>query len=183
MTRKEILEKENVELKEDSSDVGNFGDWKAKHDDEIVNVATVFFNYERGVDTKTCYDELEWLLRKAYVAGQNHCNSIHTDNSKIIEELEKSNKETQELLDKQIEATYKLDKENADLKVGKDINVFTDNTETFKNALERITELEQKMIKAKEIIEVYLKAAIVDGLWELQVVKPFLSEIKELLKK
>ncbi|MBR3197105.1 MAG: hypothetical protein IKF66_01240 [Methanobrevibacter sp.] len=33
-----------------------------------------------------------------------------------IEELEKACDETQELLDKQIEATYKLDKENAELK-------------------------------------------------------------------
>lgn len=35
---------------------------------------------------------------------------------KKIVELEKSCDETQELLDKQIEATYKLDKENAELK-------------------------------------------------------------------
>lgn len=33
-----------------------------------------------------------------------------------IAELEKACEETQELLDKQIEATYKLDKENAELK-------------------------------------------------------------------
>ena len=35
---------------------------------------------------------------------------------KRVEELEKACEETQELLDKQIEATYKLDKENAELK-------------------------------------------------------------------
>ena len=35
---------------------------------------------------------------------------------KRIEELEKACEETQELLDKQIEATYRLDKENAELK-------------------------------------------------------------------
>lgn len=35
---------------------------------------------------------------------------------KNLSELEKENAETQELLDKQIEATYKLDKENAELK-------------------------------------------------------------------
>lgn len=36
-----------------------------------------------------------------------------------ITELEKACEETQELLDKQIEATYKLDKENAELKKDK----------------------------------------------------------------
>jgi len=72
--------------------IKTFEEWKAKYDDEIVNVATVFFNYERGVDTRTCYDELEWLLRKAFISGQNHCNCSHTDNSKVIERLEKENK-------------------------------------------------------------------------------------------
>lgn len=71
-----------------------FEEWKAKHDDEIVNVATVFFNYERGVDTRTCYDELEWLLRKAFISGQNHCNCPHN------EELEKENAELKETIKK-----------------------------------------------------------------------------------
>lgn len=42
-----------------------------------------------------------------------------------------------------------LEKENKELKAGKDINVFTDNTETFKNALNRITELEVQIEKMK----------------------------------
>ena len=44
---------------------------------------------------------------------------------KNLAELEKACDETQELLDKQIEATFKLVKENAELKAGKDMNVAT----------------------------------------------------------
>jgi len=48
-----------------------FEEWKEKHSDLIENVAITFFNYERGVDTKTCYDELEYLLRRAFRAGKD----------------------------------------------------------------------------------------------------------------
>ena len=47
-----------------------FEEWKEKHSDLIENVAITFFYYERGVDTKTCYDELEYLLKKAFNAGK-----------------------------------------------------------------------------------------------------------------
>lgn len=47
-----------------------FEEWKEKHSDLIENVAITFFNYERGVDTKTCYDELEYLLQRAFIAGK-----------------------------------------------------------------------------------------------------------------
>ena len=48
-----------------------FEEWKEKHSDLIESVAITFFNYERGVDTKTCYDELEYLLKRAFNAGKN----------------------------------------------------------------------------------------------------------------
>lgn len=48
-----------------------FEEWKEKHSELIENVAITFFNYGRGVDTKTCYDELEYLLKKAFKAGKN----------------------------------------------------------------------------------------------------------------
>lgn len=44
-----------------------FDEWKEKHSDLIENVAITFFNYGRGVDTKT---ELEYLLKKAFNAGR-----------------------------------------------------------------------------------------------------------------
>lgn len=47
-----------------------FEEWKEKHNDLIENVAITFFNYGCGVDTKTCYDELEYLLKKAFNAGR-----------------------------------------------------------------------------------------------------------------
>ena len=47
-----------------------FEEWKEKHSDLIENVAITFFNYERGVDTKTCYDELEYLLKRAFNEGR-----------------------------------------------------------------------------------------------------------------
>lgn len=47
-----------------------FEEWKEKHSDLIENVAITFFNYERGVDTKTCFDELEYLLKRAFNAGR-----------------------------------------------------------------------------------------------------------------
>ncbi|MBP5751450.1 MAG: hypothetical protein J6W60_01140 [Treponema sp.] len=47
-----------------------FEEWKEKHSDLIENVAITFFNYERGVDTKTCFDELEYLLKRTFNAGR-----------------------------------------------------------------------------------------------------------------
>ena len=66
-------------------------------------------------------------------------------------ELKKSCEETQELLDKQIEATYKLDKENAELK------------EELKDANEKVVhlacnqnkDLKYKLTKAKELLRYY----------------------------
>ena len=57
-----------------------------------------------------------------------------------IKELEKACEETQELLDKQIEATYKLDKENAELKVE---NAFCEK------ACEGATMMYEQLTKAK----------------------------------
>ena len=47
-----------------------FEEWKEKHSDLIENVAITFFYYGKGVDTKTCYDELEYLLKRAFKAGR-----------------------------------------------------------------------------------------------------------------
>ena len=55
---------------------------------------------------------IEMYCGKAYIEGAE-------PRERRIEELEKACEETQELLDKQIEATYKLDKENAELKKDK----------------------------------------------------------------
>lgn len=53
-----------------------FEEWKEKHNDLIENVAITFFNYGCGVDTKTCYDELEYLLKKAFNAGKTKWHKV-----------------------------------------------------------------------------------------------------------
>ena len=64
-----------------------------------------------------------------------------------IKELEKGCNETQELLDKQIEATYKLDKENAELKRDKEDLIFVRNAKA-----DHICELKDQLTKAKELL-------------------------------
>lgn len=53
-----------------------FEEWKEKYSDLIENVAITFFNYGRGVATKTCYDELEYLLKKAFNAGKTKWHKV-----------------------------------------------------------------------------------------------------------
>jgi len=48
-----------------------FDDWKNRNKDKIEDVVITLLNYENGVDTKTCYDEIDWLIQKAYLAGLN----------------------------------------------------------------------------------------------------------------
>ena len=54
-----------------------FDEWKIKYDGDIVNVADVFFSYERGADSETCYDELYWILKKAFNAGKKNAPKWH----------------------------------------------------------------------------------------------------------
>lgn len=46
-----------------------FIDWKNKNKDKIESVVITLLNYEKGVDTKTCYDEIDWLIRKTFLEG------------------------------------------------------------------------------------------------------------------
>lgn len=54
-----------------------FDEWKTKYDGDIANVADVFFSYERGSDSETCYDELYWILKKAFNAGKKNALKWH----------------------------------------------------------------------------------------------------------
>ena len=65
-----------------------------------------------------------------------------------IAELKKSCDETQELLDKQIEATFKLDKENAELKEDLETQKRI-NREMISPALDRVI---KQLTKAKELL-------------------------------
>ena len=46
-----------------------FEDWKNKNKYKIEGVVITLLSYEKGVDTKTCYDEVDWLIQKAYFDG------------------------------------------------------------------------------------------------------------------
>lgn len=190
-----------------------FEEWKIKHDDEIVNVATVFFNYERGVDTRTCYDELEWLLRKAFISGQNHCNYVHTDNSKVIEELANENAELKELNEAltnennkmikglgcetcQIHIKFvelnnritELEKENAELKGLKDVATLiranNDTVITLMQLKNMLVSKKQQLTKAKEIIKkLYLHVFQGMGFMELNDYNFLKAEAEQFLKE
>jgi hypothetical protein len=73
---------------------------------------------------------------------------------KRIAELKKACDETQELLNKQIEATLKLDKENAELKVEWQEQVQKATDEGYARTLQTI-----QLSKAKEIIKAFLDSS------------------------
>lgn len=79
--------------------------------------------------------------------------TFSNEQATCIEELEKACEETQELLDKQIESTYKLDKENAELK---EINSETLAQLNLDNG-ELITELTKAKTYLKYFIEILKK--------------------------
>jgi hypothetical protein len=56
-----------------------FEEWKEKHNYLIENVAITFFIYGKRVDTKTCYDELEYLLKRAFKAGRPKWHKVADD--------------------------------------------------------------------------------------------------------
>ena len=84
---------------------------------------------------------------------------------KRIAELEKSCDETQELLDKQIEATYRLDKENAELKhIIATLRQEKDNVSMHAKAMEVVAKTRsEQLTKSKELLERFLN---VGDLWE-----------------
>ena len=86
-------------------------------------------------------------------------NKMWFDNQekeKRIAELDKACEETQELLDKQIEATYRLDKENAELKE----KLKPENCLKLLAKEGYVKFTSERLIKAKEIIKNLLSAYI-----------------------
>lgn len=116
------------------------------------------------------------------ISENERLKGIVLGNEVEISDLKKSCDETQELLDKQIEATYKLDKENAELK------------EELKDANEKVVhlacnqnkELERKINKEKELLKQFLSYEQIprDCLNEryrkfLEEVEQFISEVEK----
>ena len=113
----------------------------------------------------------------------------YRQSEKRIAELEKSCDETQELLDKQIEATYKLYKENAELKkqqfsLRNERNTFLAQNEQYEQDL---IDFNDKLANAKEIIREFMKYEIneYDGSLEIHFeelkkqAEQFISEVEK----
>lgn len=87
------------------------------------------------------------------MAGIGVAKIISKEKENRIEELEKACKETQELLDKQIEATYRLDKENAELKKDK-----KELCHSISEGGKACVYLNDQFTKAKELLKKLLSA-------------------------
>lgn len=94
-----------------------------------------------------------------------------------IAELEKACEETQKLLDKQIEATYKLDKENAELKKDK-----KELCHSISEGGKACVYLNEQLTKAKELLKQWLQTSKTSGCDNINIVtdtEQFLSEVKK----
>ena len=97
-----------------------------------------------------------------------------------ITELEKACEETQELLDKQIEATYKLDKENAELRKDK-----KELCHSISEGGKACVYLNEQLTKAKEIIKklytVYYDPCVTES--DLKYRDELFAKIKQFLSE
>ncbi len=98
----------------------------------------------------------KWFLNGGRGSGKTFRLLCETYENKIAE-LKRSCEETQELLDKQIEATYRLDKENAELKE-KNKALDKDLFEAEK-CIHWLGVKDEQLTKAKEIIRTLLLVA------------------------
>ena len=92
-------------------------------------------------------DKKKWFLNGGRGSGKTFRLLCEIYENKITE-LEKACEETQELLDKQIEATYKLDKENAELKKDK-----KELCHSISEGGKDCVYLNEQLAKAKELLE------------------------------
>ena len=106
----------------------------------------------------------EWIAKnsKEFITNPNYSPFDYAEaiyiasaepRERRIEELEKACEETQELLDKQIEATYKLDKENAELKKDK-----KELCHSISEGGKACVYLNEQLTKAKELLKKLLSA-------------------------
>jgi hypothetical protein len=132
----------------------------------MVNAVYFKGDKRKMINTKT---KGELGRRIEYDVEHNlfHPQNIYSDEYitptfvEYVQELEKENAElkkacdeTQELLDKQIEATLKLDKENAELKAEWQEQVQKATDEGYARTLQTI-----QLTKAKEIIKAFLDSS------------------------
>lgn len=126
-----------------------FEEWKEKHNYLIENVAITFFNYGKGVDTKTCYDELEYLLKREFKAGRPKWHKVADDDYPPCENDEL--KEKISYLKDNLRVARK-DRENLQLDVARGLKEFVkDFPATALRYLANEKYVEQ-LTKAKELI-------------------------------
>ena len=123
------------------------------------------------------------------ISENERLKGIVLGNEEEISDLKKACDETQELLDKQIEATYKLYKENAELKeqqfsLRNERNTFLAQNEQYEQDL---IDFNDKLANAKEIIREFMKYEIneYDGSLEIhseelkKQAEQFISEVEK----
>ena len=116
------------------------------------------------------------------ISENERLKGIVLGNEEEISDLEKACDETQELLDKQIEATYKLYKENAELK--EDNSEWEKASDKWKSVYELTN---NQLTNAKEIISEFMKYEIneYDGSLEIHFeelkkqAEQFISEVEK----
>ena len=116
------------------------------------------------------------------ISENERLKGIVLGNEEEISDLEKACDETQELLDKQIEATYKLYKENAELK--EDNSEWEKASDKWKSVYELTN---NQLANAKEIIREFMKYEIneYDGSLEIHFeelkkqAEQFISEVEK----
>ena len=112
---------------------------------------------------------LESEITKLRIEYERQIKKLQKENA----DLKKACDETQELLDKQIEATYKLDKENAELKTKVTalenanramVKELDDTTSGGLNILQNVVKNKEELTKAKEYIKLLLMNCV--GVYE-----------------
>jgi chromosome segregation ATPase len=119
----------------------------------------------------------KWFLNGGRGSGKTFRFLCETYENKIAE-LKRSCDETQELLDKQIEATYKLDKENAELKKDK-----KELCHSISEGGKACVYLNEQLTKATEIIKklytVFYDPCVTES--DLKYRDELFAEIKQFL--
>ena len=118
----------------------------------------------------------KWFLNGGRGSGRSYRILFEYYENKVAN-LEKACDETQELLDKQIEATYRMDKENAELKKDK-----KELCHSISEGGKACVYLNEQLTKAKELLKQWLqtsKASSCDNINIVTDTEQFLIEVEK----
>jgi response regulator of citrate/malate metabolism len=124
----------------------------------------------------------KWFLNGGRGSGKTFRLLCETYENKITE-LEKACEETQELLDKQIEATYRLDKENAELKGFRQdcVKLTEDNVVMARQRAETSKQLAEATEIIKKLYTVFYDPCVTES--DLKYRDELFAEIKQFLSE